>query len=479
VVNGDVETNVYGGSFLTYDSKTLINGIAGGPRNGILYGNVVLNIYGGNFVGQVSGGTFLGSADYANRLINGSTELNIYGGIFQRSIFACSPTSTVTATGGSEINVIQTEGKELAFYASMLDCTTFAGNGEAIKIGKNTVIVAESASGTISLTQTQGWLAHDYFTILSGKASFENITKTTDAFGSWTIVTPEAGNTDYVAILCGVGATPSGTTLILDEKLTVRVLFDPEEIAEYGSDFTFSAVMDGKTLTAQYEKYVLDGTTYDSWLLKGIGLGDFTKLIEVTGGAMDPIDFTVVSLADEGAAYYEESDETTAQLFRSIADLGRKANGLPADYDLVVNAVNWTAPKAPEALDDRLSMKTMSLIMTDAIGVRLTGETVAADTPLKIFVNGTDVTEKCVITRTEIEGKFTFTADMYVKVAMMTGNLNIVITDDADNAMFTMTIRVDALAEKIAAQTGNELSSYALQYVQAADAYVKAKEANA
>lgn len=473
VVYGDVETTIYDGYFGTYDNNNLINGVTSGPRNSILNGNAVMNIYGGDFVGQVCGGTFLGSADYKDRLINGSTELNIYGGTFRRSIFACSPTSTVYATEGSTLNIAQTEGKELAIYATVGQCDSFAANGEAIKIGKNTAIVAENVSGTVSLNQTQGWLCKKYFTIVSGNGKFGEITTASGAFGNYATEDYMVGEEGpaYVTRLYGTSTDPIAASLILDQKLTVRVLFDPEEIAPYGTDFTFAAALGENALDTVFEEYTVDGVTYASYLIKGIGLGNFTEAIEISGAALDTMTFSVVGLADEGAEYYATENAIASRLFKSIADLGRKENGEDAEYDLVVSAVNWTPAddQMPKALDERLSMKTVGLIMSDAIGIRLNGET--AET-LKFIVNGKDVTSNCVVTASE----GTFTADMYVKVSMMTSPLNIVITDGEGNAMFTMTVRVDALAEQIAASTEAEaeLIDFALAYVQAADAYAKA-----
>lgn len=480
ILNADVETIVYGGTFNVYSSSS-INGIAGGTRNGTLNGKATLNIYDGTFIGQVCGGTYLGDTSYSDRLITGSTELNIYGGNFKRSIFPCSPTATIYATEGSTLNIAQTEGKELAFYATVGQCDSFEGNGEAIKIGKNTKIVAENVSGTVSLNQTQGWLQHDYFTIVSGTGEFGEITTASGAFGKFATKAYVVGEDPaYVMRVYGVGTVPVATSLILDQKLTVRVLFDPAEVASYGKDFTFAAVMGENTLDTVFEEYTVDGVTYASYLIKGIGLGNFTELIEISGAALDTMDFSVVSLADGGAEYYETKNEIYAQLFKSIADLGRKANEQEALYGApVTEAVNWTASKAPEAVDsDRLSMNTIGLVMNDAIGIRLTGETVAADTPLQFWVNGVNVTSSCVITRSETadetSGKFGFTVDMYVKVSRMTSELNIVITDDTEAAMFTMTVRVDALAEQIYEINETEITNYALAYIQAADAYVKA-----
>ena len=358
----------------------------------------------------------------------------------------------------------------------MLGCTGFSGNGEAINIGKNTQIVAENVTGTIALNQTQGWLCRDYFTIVSGEGVFGEITKAAAAYGDYATefyVDGEEGP-EYKENLYGVGAAPAATSLIMDKRLTIRVLFDLEEVASYGADFTFEAVMNETALATQYEEFTVNGVTYASYLIKGIGLGEFHTWIDISGAALDSFNFSVVSLADDGVTYYEEEqpNEIYAQLFRSIADLGRKANGEKAEYDLVTKEVTWTPTDAqkPNALDERLSMKSIGLVMTDAIGIRLTGVTTPADLGLKFIVNGTDVTSNCVFNAKD----GAFTVDMYVKASMMTGNLNLVITDAEGTEMFTMTVRVDALAQQIGASTDEELVDYALAYIQATDAYVKA-----
>lgn len=480
-ISGDIVNEISGGLFDSFkDSRqTYPNCFNGGNRNGAHAG--------GNIINTISGGVFkwhFTAGNNAHQLTYGlagvepayAVTTNITGGIFEGHVYANYKPGTVgegdfyfaTAT----LNITQTEGKELAFYASVEECDSFAANGEAIKIGKNTKITAENVSGTVSLNQTQGWLQHDYFTIVSGTGEFGEITTASGAFGKFATKAYVVGEDPaYVMRVYGVGTVPVATSLILDQKLTVRVLFDPEEIAPYGTDFTFAAVMGENALDTVFEEYTVDGVTYASYLIKGIGLGNFTELIEISGAALDTMEFSVVSLADGGAEYYETKNEIYAQLFKSIADLGRKENREDTKYDLVVSAVKWTPgdDQKPKELDTRLSMKTMGLIMSDAIGIRLTGDTAEA---LKFIVNGKDVTSNCVVTASE----GTFTADMYVKVSMMTSPLNIVITDANDTAMFSMTVRVDALAEQIADSTEEDaqLIDFALAYIQAADAYVKA-----
>ena len=481
-ISGDIVNEISGGLFDSFkDSKqTYPNCFNGGNRNGAHAG--------GNIINNVSGGVFkwnFTAGNNAHQLSMGlpgvepayAVTTNITGGIFEGHIYADYRPGTVgdgdfrfaTAT----LNIAQTEGKELAIYATVNQCDSFAANGEAIKIGKKTAIVAENVSGTVSLNQTQGWLCKKYFTIVSGNGKFGEITTASGAFGNFATETYMEGEEGpaYVTRLYGASAVPVATSLILDKKLTVRVLFDPEEIAPYGTDFTFAAALGENALDTVFEEYTVDGVTYASYLIKGIGLGNFAEAIEISGAAIDTMTFSVVGLADTGAEYYENENATYAQLFKSIADLGRKENREDTKYDLVVSAVNWTPgdDQKPKALDERLSMKTIGLVMSDAIGIRLTGET--AET-LKFIVNGKDVTSNCVVTASE----GTFTADMYVKVSMMTSPLNIVITDGEGAAMFTMTVRVDALAEQIAASTEEDaqLIDFALAYVQAADAYVKA-----
>jgi len=274
--------------------------------------------------------------------------------------------------------------------------------------------------------------------------------------------------------------------LLLSDKIKIKLMFAADEVDALPADyeFTFTAA-DGTVLgTVNADNIGQAKGGYYTVVLSALGLGDFDMAITCEGNYLYSSEMTVIGLADQGAKHYTETvpNAVNAQLFRSIADLGRKANEQEALYGApVTEDVNWTASKAPEAVDaERLNMKTVGLVMTDAIGVRLTGETVAADTPLQFWVNGVNVTSSCVITRSETadetSGKFGFTVDMYVNVSKMTKELNIVITDDAEAAMFTMTVRVDALAEKIYAINETEITNYALAYIQAADAYVKAQE---
>ena len=480
-ITGNIVNTISGGTFdsLNDGGQTYPNCFNGGNRNGAHAG--------GNIINTISGGTFKTNFTAGNNAHQASMSLtdvapayavttNITGGIFEGNVYANSNPKTIAENSfifaTATLTITQTEGKELAFYATVEECDSFTANGEAIKIGKNTEIVAAVADGTVSVLQTEGWLVRDYVTLCSGSASFGEITTAEGAFGDYKV-----DSEGEEKILCGAGANARAATLILDKRLNVRVLFDPEVLEEYGSDFTFAAKLGGAALATEYAEYTADGVTYASYLIKGIGLGEFTDLIEISGAALNPMSFSVVSLADQGAQHYEKRDAVSARLFESIANLGRKENGEESGYyDLVTKTVDWTPTEdqKPKALDPRLDMKTVGLVMTDAIGLRFTGIADPADLGLKFVVNGTDVTSACVVKAGE---NGAFTVDMYVNVTMMTGNLNLAITDAEDAALFTMTVRVDALAQQIAASTeaDAELIDYALAYVQAADAYVKAK----
>ena len=480
ILNADVETTVYGGTFNVYESSKIC-GIAGAARNGTLNGKATLNIHGGTFIGQVCGGTYLGDSVYKDRLINGSTELNIYGGDFKRSVFACSPTATIYATEGSVINVVPTAGKKLAFYSQVKDIDTFDASADVVvDIGRNTLLEIASLTGTLQVNQKQQWLARTYATVADADAAIL-YTTSDGVLGSASLIEEEAA-----VELRGNGIDIQAATLLLSDKIKIKLMFAEEDITTLPADYEFTFTAANGTVLAKVNAdnigQAKDG--YYTVVLSALGLGDFDMTIACEGNYLYSTEMTVIGLADQGAKHYTETapNAVNAQLFKTIADLGRKANEQDALYGSpVTETVNWTASKAPEAVDPtRLNMQTMGLVMTDAIGIRLTGETVAADTPLQFWVNGKNVTSYCVITRSETadetSGKFGFTVDMYVNVSMMTSELNIVIADDAETAMFTMTVRVDALAEKIYAANQNELTSYALAYIQAADTYIKAQE---
>ena len=279
----------------------------------------------------------------------------------------------------------------------------------------------------------------------------------------------------------GIGI--ASATLLLSHKIQLNLMLEESAISALPADYSFTfKTADGFELATVNAETIGEAKNgYYNVVLSALGLSDFDQTIVCEGNYLYRMEMTVISLADLGVKHYTETEPnaTNAQLFRSIADLGRMANGEDAEYgEPVVTDVNWTQSDDQKAkLDgDALEMKTMGLVMTDAIGIRLTGETVAADTALQFIVGGVDVTSNCVVTRSTEADAYAFTVDMYVNVAKMTKELDIKIVAGEEAATFTMTIRVDALAEMIVEDTSNELTEYALAYIQAADTYVKARE---
>ncbi len=490
-ITGDIVNNISGGTFdsLNDGKQVYPNCFSGGNRNGAhAGGNITNNISGGVFKWHFTAGNNAHTKGYglAETAPANTVTTNITGGIFEGDVYANYRPGTVDENDfrfeTAILNITPTEGKELAFYATANDITSFdASSDVVVTIGKNAFLGIDSLTGTLKVEQDQKWQARIYVTVATANADIQYATAE-GVLGSASVIKSEA-TTDLV----GNGIEISSASLLISDRIQLKLMLDADEIAALPADFEFTFVTEDGTVLATVNAEnigkALDG--YYNVILSALGLSEFDKTIVCEGNYLYRMEMTVISLADLGAKYYTETapNETYAQLFRSIADLGRKANGEETVYELVTKAVNWTASKAPQALDSRLSMKTKGLVMTDAIGIRLTGETVAVDTPLTFVVNGKDVTEYCIVTRSETadetSGKFGFTVDMYVNVAMMTKELDIQICDDAETALFTMTLRVDALAEQIAAATevDGELSDYALAFIQAADAYVEAKEA--
>lgn len=390
----------------------------------------------------------------------------IYGGTFARNVFAAEED---TACSSVSMNVTSTQNASLAFYGNVEGCNVFDSTATPVIIGKSTCINAQTVIGSVKLHQTEGWLSNEYFFAPLGTAF--SITAEDGIFGAY-----ETVETDKI-VLRGADMTKiQGATLILDDRLNVRVLFNPEEMESYGDLFTFAASLNGTKLTVEAEEYSYNGTTYDSYVIKGLTLAQFTDTIEISGNTFADIAFSVVSLAETGADN-SAAGSAAEKLFQSIANLGTYVNDSQANLKYALTAddvpAHETNASRTEGVTD-VVLSTKTLIMSNAIGIRFAGVgTVDANT-VKVTVNGIDVTRFCVFATTENS----FTLDLYVNASMLTSPLQVKITnipaESADEIVYLeYTERMDAFAKSVW-NAGHESAKHALIFIQAVDAYKNA-----
>ncbi len=530
-VTGGIENIITGGTFKAYsfggsyektisnsDGPAIKNDIRGGTFHGFwcansggndrITGEILNEISGGNFEGYVTGGALYnksfgggnrnrgnGNASITNRIsggtfahnvcfadyphgttyngtgLTGEVNTTISGGVFNGKIY----TNTFE---GTEVNLFPTatltiateEGKALEIYGEISDCTSFKTETESVKIGEKTYINAKSVVGTVKLHQTEGWLSNEYFVAPAGTEF--SVTAENGIFGSY----EEKIETDAV-ILRGVDMTRVyGASLILDERLNVRILIDSEGMETNKDYFTFAASINGENLSVEAEEYTYEGVTYDSYIIKALTLAQFTETVKVVGDTFADFAFSVVSLAESGAE--NSADGSAAEkLFQSIANLGTYVNDSEAELKyaldvLDVPAHNNDASRTEGVTDVVLTTKT--LIMSNAVGIRLAGTGAVDATTVKVYVNELDVTELCAFAAEE----GTFTIDLYVNAARLTSNLKVKVTNvpaegEAEIVYLEYTERMDAFAKAVW-DAGHESAKHCLIFIQAVEAYKNA-----
>ena len=465
----DIKITVYGGTFNLYDagSASRQNALSTGGRNKKHVGDVDAFIYGGTFGGEVIAGACPNSSgsDYTHT-DEGTHTVTIYGGTFNKPLLANSKWGTVTNgkiilnTSESDITINSTMTMRDISAAQSYE---IVGGDHKIILGENAKLEANKASGSIFFEQADEWKMNtSYVTLPAGNTA--EITTGITSTGKG-VATKIYDNTSVVEVKGG--ASLYGVTFILDERLNIRAVFDPN-VVSYGDAFTYKFSMGDRILAEGTELEEYQG--YATVVLKGLGAADFATPITYSGDLMYGGTFTVVELADYAAKVWS-NQEILCRLAKSIADFGRVAKGDEDVYNLTANAVEWTRPAGSAPQDTAITFSSKSLLMSNAVGIRLYGTEVGGDgkdLDIKVRINGKDVTDRCLFKEGE-NGKFTL--DFFINASKMDREFRIVITNADESVTYLdLTERPDYLAYQYV-QAGNPLANQLLLYIQAAIDY--------
>lgn len=496
VITGTV-TNTFNG---TQEGKTVatVPVIYGGNNNSTdsigkivnkLESGVFCAVYGGNNYGgdapienTVTGGVFV--ADSINTLdedtnyfcggnrvadltsdvkttVTGGTLLNVYAGTLQGN-----------DSGNVELILLPFE-RNLTILGKAYGITSSLSKAQnPICIGKDTYLsfAVSDPENYVYVLQTEAW-EFDCYVSIPGN---ENDISYSQAEG----VAPGAVYVDYLSekliLRCGNMANVESASLILTDRIAIKVYFAKGRVYE-GFTYSFTGLR-GEPLASGTEADLVEEGDYYYAVLPAIGLSDFEKPFLLTGNFLRTEEMSIIGLADLGAKYYDGKDEKAANLFRSIADLGRSANAGVAENGLTSETVVYTpAEPTVKAGTDVLDMKTMTLVMSNAVGISLKGVAAAPDTAFDIYVDGQKVTELCGITvSTQKNGSGTYdvTVDLYLNVSAMSKEIKIELKD-GDTTYLAMYTRADYLAQQIVNRNaeGKDLAEDLLVYIQAVDAY--------
>ena len=433
VLNGNSKLTIKSGIFNGYSdaSVSFPYAVMGAGRNAQVNGNCVTEIYGGTFNALTTAGTAAAGSSNA-KPVNGNVTLYIYGGEFY---------GKVNANGAFIQEGIVASGEAKVIFNAQ----------DAIKIGKNTNIVAEEVIGTLKVEQTEGWLAHDYIVLPAG-AQYQ-ITESPAIFGSYVA--------DDTILVKGAAVSPVGATIRLAERLGVRIVLNKNDVEAYGEEFTYTVKLGDTTVaTGTYADIVANNY---SILFDGIGLSQFGDTFTVICPPMADISYSIVDLAVMAQTAWAEKAEWKAYAdaiieFHNVYNLDQANTMTPAAVALVPTAAKG------ELGDEIVAGKAkVTLLMSDAAGVRVTVELAAAPESAKIVVADKEFAAT-------IEGN-TLTADVFFAHEALADEFTFSVQNGEGKAYMTCTSSIEALANLLANDDANENKDNAtafLVYVQKA-----------
>ncbi len=482
------------------DGKATIKVFYGGNNNGggtigaivnNFKGGALRAVYGGcNYEGKpvsitntVSGGVF--GCEFFQKLEE--DEAVYFCGGNRVADLACDVTTTLksgtlvnvyagTLLGNDSGNVklILAPQGELTVLGKAFGITGVTSDANApIFIGKDSYlsVTASDPSNTIYVCQTQCWDA-DRYVFVSGTENSINW-KNVDGVTGTPAEKIVGGNT---VLYYGNAASVDSVSLILTDRIAIKAYFAKDRV---GDNFTYSftGLLGDVLVSGTKEDLTAEGEYYYV-VLPAIGLAEFEKPFLLCGNGLETCQMSIVDLADLGAAYYETKDTKSANLFKSIADLGRSANAGDTRYNMTPETVTYTPAEATvKTGTDVLDVQSMTLVMSNAVGISLKGEASAADTVIDVFVNGKKVTELCTVTVAQEKNaneKYDVSVDLYLNVASMSKELKIELkSGDESTTYLAMYTRADAIAQTIANNLADKkaLAEDLLVYIQAVDAY--------
>ena len=438
--NVNVKTVISGGVFNGYDNNSLKNSVAGATRNGAMNGNVLLEISGGVFNGAVVGGVIYGADASAADTINGNVTVAITGGEFNSNIFAVTkPGSNVSMAEGktAAVYVTQTAGKTLKLGGEA-HIDTFTANGDEIAIAVDTDLVIDDLTGALNLKQTEGWEAHDYLSIPAG--SSYSITESPAIYGSYVA--------DDTILVKGFGTTVAGATLRLSDRVGVRILLNKDEIDSLGDAFSYKVEM-GETVLAEGTKAdLVDYQGYYSFVIEGIGLNKFNeKLVLSSPFIAEDLEYSIADLAVLAQTAWAENAKWKAYA-DAVIELNNVYN-LGAENTLTPAEVTTTCTGAKGEADD-VASANVSLLMSDAAGLRLVVTLNNAPTGAKVLVNGDELTAE----HFTVDGNV-ITTEVFFAHEYLAETFVISVQSDAGVHM-TYTASIEALANELASDDTNE-----------------------
>lgn len=464
IVKGGTITNYYGGSSAGTLSSSIKNDFIGGKIHnfygtgaGAVTGDVTNTFDGTCTINYKDGlaNTFVYSTQIAKGADNAKGTLNTAG--------SGAVTGTVTTVlkcvhlGDAKIERI--EGDVLNYVGEeATDCVTlpssvtltfdnFDANGAYI-VAYNANLTINNAKGEITFRSTGTWEAgrvYATFTPATGETikvhTAQSLSITTRG-----VVYEDAGKT----IVAG-GLSPEGAKLHLKERITMKVYFAASSVEAIGLDqFTFGAVLGDSPLIPEAAALTKDGDYY-YFETSGIGIGDYTENITISGKFIPEVKTTILALAESLAGDENQPDwkPWAESLINLINVIVKDQTGTltPEDKDYsAFSPVKGTATAG-----------SVALVMNSAVGIKFDVTFPAPLTNAKVLVNG-----EYDYTDLYNNGSMTF----FITPAAMETPFDIQIFDGENEVFALNQVSIAYLAEKLHTE-GNSDATALLAYVQA------------
>ena len=476
-----ITTTIRGGEFQNKVLGTYLGYTADQSARGQVSSVVTLNIEGGIFRGDIYG---LGDRGAATTTYptgsgikeEGSVLVNLYGGTFYGNVYPTNEAPEAESMKGLAQVTVEPKCGDVVLGKKMIpriDAEKYVLKGGEYKIlldakGK---IEATSAEGEINFEQVDKWKNATYLTLPAGHNATVNVTTAKDAYGYFETVLGESGEVIEVH-----GAPLKlGASMILTDRIALKFQLSKEAVDAVES-FTYSFTLPDGTVLAEGTKAdlkeMMEITEFEYYTLtlRSLGIGQFdTPVTANIKGIWENDTFSISTLATAAVTAWEGNDSFVL-MAKAIVNMAKAAKGEAVPYLLTPDEVIYErkTPTRDEAA--LVSFTDKSLLMSSAVGVRLSGTVAnAADAEgLVVKVNGGDVTAKAAI-RTEVTG---VTVDLYFTAYGMSEEFKLEILDKNGKNCLTMYERLDSFATQYG--TEHALAYALLSYVQSTSAMTKA-----
>lgn len=452
-----------------------------GQAAGVVFNSTcTLTVEGGTFYGPVYGFGNHGGVDGSKLGCsvgeNGVVRLIINGGTFYGDVIATSPAALEARQLGDIQIVVEPKTRDVTVYGSI--ASRFAAEKIALKGSTYKVLVdavgslnATSAEGVIDFQQVDKWKNATYLTLPAGHTATVNVSTSPEAYGYFETVLGENGE---IVEVYG-SALKMGASMVLTDRIAIKFQLSKEAVDAI-ENFTYSFTLPDGTVLAEgtkadlAEMIEITEFEYYTFILKSLGISQFETPITVNiKGLWENDTFSISTLAESAVSAWEGNDDFVL-MAKAIVNMAKAAQNEALPYALTPDAVVYERKTPTHDEEALLQVSQKSLLMSSAVGVRISG-TVASATDaegLVVKVNGHDVTR---LAKIGVDGT-KVTVDLYFSAFGMGEEFELQILDKNGKNCLTMLERLDAFAAQYG--TDHALAYSLLSYIQATSGMARA-----